>query len=122
MLAKEVDIDLPHAAVNASVDGEIVSLETPIRLAVRKRGLTVLGPARAATAIGAGAVASRELAPAPGVSLRNACEGNMTEQLTKTEARQGDRRRMNRNVVMIGTPLAFLALGIIALIWMGIGG
>ena len=46
----------------------------------------------------------------------------MTEQLTKTEARQGDRRRMNRNVVMIGTPLAFLALGLIALIWMGISG
>ncbi|HWT31473.1 MAG TPA: hypothetical protein VN240_10670, partial [Propylenella sp.] len=65
---------------------------------------------------------SRELPKAAGVSLPNACEGNMTEQLNKTEARQGDRRRMNRNVVMIGTPLAFIALGLIALIWMGIAG
>jgi hypothetical protein len=42
----------------------------------------------------------------------------MTEELTKTEARQGDRRRMNRNVVMIGTPLAFIILGLLALLWM----
>ena len=46
----------------------------------------------------------------------------MTEELTKTEARQGDRRRMNRNVVMIGTPLAFILLGLIALIWMSTTG
>jgi hypothetical protein len=42
----------------------------------------------------------------------------MTEELSKTEARQGDRRRMNRNVVLIGTPLAFIVLGLLALIWM----
>jgi hypothetical protein len=45
-------------------------------------------------------------------------EGIMTEELNKTEARQGDRRRMNRNVVLIGTPLAFIILGLLALIWM----
>jgi len=125
VLAKEVTIDLPHAAVNASVDGEIVSLETPLRLAVRERGLIVLRPARRpAEAAGDDLLSrlSRELPTAAGVSLPNGCEGKMTEQLNKTEARQGDRRRMNRNVVMIGTPLAFIALGLIALIWMGMAG
>jgi len=43
---------------------------------------------------------------------------DMTEELTKTEARQGDRRRMNKTVVLVGTPLAFIALGLLALIWM----
>lgn len=38
----------------------------------------------------------------------------MTEELTKIEARQGDRRRMNKTVVLIGTPLAIIALGLIA--------
>ena len=41
----------------------------------------------------------------------------MTEELTKTEARQGDRRRMNKNFLLIGTPLAFILLGILFLIW-----
>jgi hypothetical protein len=41
----------------------------------------------------------------------------MTEELDKTEARQGDRRRTNQTVVLIGTPLAFIALGILFLIW-----
>ena len=38
----------------------------------------------------------------------------MTEELTKTEARQGDRRRMNRPALMIGTPVAFVLLGLLA--------
>ena len=41
----------------------------------------------------------------------------MTDELNKTEARQGDRRRMNKSAVLIGAPLAFIALGIIFLIW-----
>ena len=41
----------------------------------------------------------------------------LTEELTKTEARQGDRRRMNKTVVLVGTPLAIVALGLIFLIW-----
>lgn len=41
----------------------------------------------------------------------------MTEELNKTEARQGDRRRMNKSAVLIGVPLAIVALGIILLIW-----
>lgn len=41
----------------------------------------------------------------------------MTEELNKTEARQGDRRRMNKTVVLVGTPLAFLLLGLIFMIW-----
>lgn len=41
----------------------------------------------------------------------------MTEELTKTEARQGDRRRMNRTALMIGTPLAFILLGALFLLW-----
>ena len=41
----------------------------------------------------------------------------MTEELPKTEARQGDRRRMNKTVLLVGTPLAFVVLGIIFLIW-----
>lgn len=43
--AEEVEIDLPRARINASVDGEIVSLQTPLRIAVRRRGLSVLRPA-----------------------------------------------------------------------------
>jgi hypothetical protein len=41
----------------------------------------------------------------------------MTEEVTKTEARQGDRRRMNRTVVLVGTPLAFILLGLLVLYW-----
>jgi hypothetical protein len=42
---------------------------------------------------------------------------DMTEELNKTEARQGDRRRTTQTVVLVGTPLAFVAMGIIYLIW-----
>lgn len=38
----------------------------------------------------------------------------MTEELNKTEARQGDRRRMNKTVVLVGTPLAIILLAIVA--------
>ncbi len=38
----------------------------------------------------------------------------MTEELTKTEARQGDRRRMNKTVMLVGIPLALVLLGVIA--------
>lgn len=41
----------------------------------------------------------------------------MTEELNKVEARQGDRRRMNKTVVLVGTPLAFILLGVLFLIW-----
>jgi diacylglycerol kinase family enzyme len=42
--AREVEVRLPESAVTASVDGEIVSLATPLRLQVRERGLRVLRP------------------------------------------------------------------------------
>ncbi len=38
----------------------------------------------------------------------------MTEELNKTEARGGDRRRMNLTVVMIGLPLAFILMAVVA--------
>ncbi len=41
----------------------------------------------------------------------------MTEELNKTEARQADRRRMNRTVLLVGTPLAFILLGVIFMFW-----
>jgi hypothetical protein len=41
----------------------------------------------------------------------------MTEQVNKVEARQGDRRRMNKTVLLVGTPLAFVLLGLIFLFW-----
>jgi hypothetical protein len=41
----------------------------------------------------------------------------MTEELTKTEARQGDRRRTNMTVVFVGIPLAVVQLGILVAIW-----
>jgi len=41
----------------------------------------------------------------------------MTEEIDKTEARQGDHRRTTQTVLLIGTPLAFIALGILYLIW-----
>ncbi len=34
----------------------------------------------------------------------------MTEELNKTEARQGDRRRMNLTVVIVALPLAFILM------------
>jgi hypothetical protein len=43
----------------------------------------------------------------------------MTEELSKTEARQGDRRRTNLTVVLVGVPLALILLGIIMAIWAG---
>jgi diacylglycerol kinase family enzyme len=44
--AKEVDISLPAETVNASVDGEIVSLKPPLRCRLHEGGLTVLAPKR----------------------------------------------------------------------------
>ena len=41
----------------------------------------------------------------------------MNDTLNKTEARQGDRRRMNKTVVLVGTPLAFVVLGLIFWYW-----
>ncbi len=45
-VAREVDITLPAPSVEASVDGEIVELATPLRCRVRRGGLTVLRPLR----------------------------------------------------------------------------
>lgn len=44
--AKSVEIALLNSPVTASVDGELVGLETPLRLTVMRRGLTVLKPAQ----------------------------------------------------------------------------
>ena len=40
----------------------------------------------------------------------------MAEELSKTEARQGDRRRTNMTA-LVGVPLAVIVLGILVLIW-----
>jgi diacylglycerol kinase family enzyme len=42
--APSVEIAFDRVIANASVDGELVSLETPLGLRVRRRGLTVLRP------------------------------------------------------------------------------
>lgn len=49
-VAREVDIALPAQSVNASVDGEIVKLETPLRCRLLEGGLRVLRP-RASTEV-----------------------------------------------------------------------
>jgi diacylglycerol kinase family enzyme len=54
--AREVEIAMARDAVTASVDGEIVALQTPLRIAVRERGLIVLRPQIAAAAGPAGSV------------------------------------------------------------------
>ena len=54
-VAKEVDIALSTPTVNASVDGEIVLLDTPLRCRLHRGGLSVLKPRSEATA----AVASK---------------------------------------------------------------
>lgn len=41
----------------------------------------------------------------------------MTEELTKTEARQGDRRRTTRTVIFVGIPLAFVLMAILMAMW-----
>jgi hypothetical protein len=41
----------------------------------------------------------------------------MPEELEKTEARQGDRRRTTRTALFVGTPLAFIVLLVLA-IWL----
>jgi hypothetical protein len=41
----------------------------------------------------------------------------MTEELSKTEARQGDQRRTTRTVIFVGIPLAFVVLGLLMAIW-----
>ncbi len=38
----------------------------------------------------------------------------MTEELNKTEARQGDRRRMNLTVVLVALPVAFILMAVAA--------
>lgn len=46
-MAESVEIALPDGPATASVDGELTALGTPLRLTVRRRGLTVLKPAQA---------------------------------------------------------------------------
>jgi hypothetical protein len=41
----------------------------------------------------------------------------MTEELTKTEARQGDRRRMNMTALIAGTAAIVVIFAIIYAIW-----
>ena len=41
----------------------------------------------------------------------------MTEELTKTESRQGDRRRTNLTVLFVGVPLAVILLGLLLVFW-----
>jgi diacylglycerol kinase family enzyme len=50
--AAGIVIDLPAAAVNASVDGEIVTFQPPLRFCVRQHGLTVLRPPDATRSAG----------------------------------------------------------------------
>jgi diacylglycerol kinase family enzyme len=50
--AARIAIDLPGGAVNASVDGEIVTLEPPLQFGVRHRGLTVLRPGEEIRSVG----------------------------------------------------------------------
>lgn len=45
--AENLEIRLSRDVVNAAVDGEIVSLDVPLRLTIRERGLTVIRPAPA---------------------------------------------------------------------------
>jgi hypothetical protein len=45
----------------------------------------------------------------------------MIEEST-TEARQGDRRRMNMRVLFWGTPVAIVLLALVALFWRHAGG
>jgi hypothetical protein len=41
----------------------------------------------------------------------------MTEELSRTEARQGDRRRTNVTALVLGIAGAVIVMGILALIW-----
>ncbi len=41
----------------------------------------------------------------------------MTEEINRTEARQGDRRRTNVTALVLGTIGAVALLGILVLIW-----
>ena len=127
--AKNLEISPGRSLIGASVDGEIVVLQTPVRLRVVKHGLSVLRPASADAGRGGASgdadIISRLSTELPQSARVQATtrpdphrhEEPMTEELSKTEARQGDRRRMNKTVVLIGTPLAFILLGVIFLIW-----
>jgi hypothetical protein len=52
-VASEVDIALAAPTVRASVDGELVTLETPLRCRLHHRGLNVLKPRSEAGPAGA---------------------------------------------------------------------
>ena len=41
----------------------------------------------------------------------------MTEEISKTEARQGDRRRTNMSALFIGTVLAILLMALLWMLW-----
>lgn len=65
-LAEDVEVSLPGGEVVASIDGEVVMLDTPLRFHVRKNGLNVLKP----VAANAGrAERPTETWPAPGNSV-----------------------------------------------------
>jgi diacylglycerol kinase family enzyme len=112
--ARRIEIGLDHDVVNASVDGEVVSLSTPVKISVRAGGLTVLRPQAAPSS----AAEDREPASGAGVSdTSKARELSMTEELTKTEARQGDRRRTNMTALVVGILGAVVLMGALLFFW-----
>jgi hypothetical protein len=62
---------------------------------------------------------TRELPRRTGVGHANLRRQNdaMTEELTKTEARQGDRRRMNMTVLIAGTAAIVVIFAVMYAIW-----
>jgi diacylglycerol kinase family enzyme len=115
--ARAIRIEIAPDVANASVDGEIVSLAVPLRLRVRRRGLTVLRPQPSPGADSTHRLKG-ELASPPGVGNSTRSEGSaMAEELNRTEARQGDRRRTNVTALTIGIIGAVVLMGVILLIW-----
>ncbi|MGQ7794095.1 diacylglycerol/lipid kinase family protein [Faunimonas sp. B44] len=120
MTGRAIDVVLARPDVRASVDGEIVRLASPLRIRMHQRGLSVLEPrpGEAESGAGEGRLATGNRAQ-PTALAKDTLEGDaMThEELTKTEARQGEDRKMNKVVLFVGLPLAFIILAILYMMW-----
>ncbi|MYZ48435.1 diacylglycerol/lipid kinase family protein [Propylenella binzhouense] len=112
---RAIMVVLPRPTMRGSVDGEIVRLASPLRIVMHPRALSVLRPADAGeAAAGAGNQ------PIAGALPEKAQEGRAMahEELTKTEARQGENRNTNIVALVVGIVLAFAILAVIYLGWL----
>jgi diacylglycerol kinase family enzyme len=110
--AEALDIWPAQNPVFASIDGELVRLDAPLRFALLLRAVTVIHPDPNPRAF----IAGNGTAADP-LSSQATRVPTMTEEVTKAEARQGDSRRLTLTVLFVGLPAAVILLTALFFAW-----